>query len=264
MSNNVASFHIRAEFEYVMYSDEQAAAFQRAFDWFEKYGEKNEELERDLPQVVGEPVKVKTVTIHTGLCDELSCDIRDFVQSVDEALPGYLIVDLRKPSGDWTTTDYLTKEGDIDAIEQTFRARFGDDVPIVRCACVAPKSTALDEPTRRDDEGRGIVACWNIGLVDGRGGQRQVRMAVTYFKGSGYVATLATVVETVHEYGTSWDYQDSMNHLYRVHVVPAARFGKAALEKAYTGALAELRAQFERGEPEVVRRFDEMTAMSEA
>ncbi|WP_406639092.1 hypothetical protein [Amycolatopsis sp. WGS_07] len=62
-----------------------------------------------------------------------------------------------------------------------------------QCARLRPEPiTPHAEPTRRErsDDGRSIIARWNIGLPDSEGRQRQARFEVLYRKAVGYQAQL--------------------------------------------------------------------------
>lgn len=114
------------------------------------------------------------------------------------------------------------------------------------------------DPTgyERDEDGRSIVARWNIGAPSQDGGQRQARFEVTFWKRHGYRAILTTVLERLVGNVREEAFPSSLMKFDQVHALPATRYSQAGLTGAYEAALEALRAQCDAGEPAIVRHFD--------
>lgn len=110
---------------------------------------------------------------------------------------------------------------------------------------------------RRDTDDRFITASWPVGPRNESGEQKRATLKVMYHKGTGYRAILATMHETIHEYGVSQRMNLSFSRReVTIATLPVARFSRKGFEEFYTTALAKLRGRYQSDDNAVTTYFD--------
>ncbi|GAA4009663.1 hypothetical protein GCM10022247_34750 [Allokutzneria multivorans] len=121
-----------------------------------------------------------------------------------------------------------------------------------------PKN-AYELTTHQD--GRELAFRWNIGNAASDGSQRQARLGVTFHKGWGYTATLATVIHVSNASYASDDYQHMGSTGERIWSGRAGRFSRTKLHESGHFAVEALQMMFEAQHPKVLRHFDPATTL---
>jgi hypothetical protein len=121
-----------------------------------------------------------------------------------------------------------------------------------------PQNTPLADPrVEADPEDRDMTASWPVGPPAKSGEQKRATLKVLYHKGTGYTAILATMHETIMEYGVSTRLNLSFDrHEVTICTSEATRFSRKVLGEVYTIALAKLRGRYESGDDAVSTYFD--------